>query len=237
MAEQRRWSQSSNHILFALPLEDYHILTPLLAPMEFRSKQKLEEGNRKVDYAYFLDTGLISLVATRGRRHTEVALIGPEGMTGSQVILGEDRSTFYPYVIVDGFGWRIAISDLRHVIKTGLLFRSLVQGFANSLLIQVGHTALANAQGTVEQRIARWLLMASDRMMQDEVSVTHEILAFALSVTRPGVTVALGKLEVKGVLTNGRQCVRILDRNDLIRCAGGLYGTSERERLPAAEHL
>ena len=95
--------------------------------------------------------------------------------------------------------------------------------------IQSAHTALANATAKIDERLARWLLMAHDRVDGDEIPLTHEFLALMLGVRRAGVTVALQMLEGNGLVGSSRGVVHIINRRGLARLADGLYGTPEAE--------
>ena len=101
--------------------------------------------------------------------------------------------------------------------------------FAHVFGVQSAYTALANSQGKIEERLARWLLMAHDRVEADELLMTHEFLALMLGVRRAGVTDALQHLEMKGMVETARGAVTVKDREGLQECANGLYGTPEAE--------
>jgi CRP-like cAMP-binding protein len=95
--------------------------------------------------------------------------------------------------------------------------------------VQIAHTALANAQGKIEERLARWLLMAHDRFDTDDLPITHEFLSVMLGVRRAGVTLALHRLDSVGLISTARGCVTVLDRQGLQERANGLYGVPELE--------
>jgi CRP-like cAMP-binding protein len=101
--------------------------------------------------------------------------------------------------------------------------------YAQAFSVQLAQSALANAQGKLEERLARWLLMAHDRVNGDELELTHEFLALMLGVRRAGVTTALHQLEKRGLVSMARSSVVILDREGLQECSNGLYGTPEAE--------
>lgn len=90
-------------------------------------------------------------------------------------------------------------------------------------------TARANARNKIEERLARWLLMAHDRLGTDELTITHEFLSVMLGVRRPGVTVALSLLEKSGLISTDRGVISVLDRTGLKRAANGAYGVAEAE--------
>jgi CRP-like cAMP-binding protein len=100
--------------------------------------------------------------------------------------------------------------------------------YAQVLAVQIEHTALANAHGKIEERLARWLLMAHDRLEDDDLHLTHEFLSIMLGVRRAGVTTAL-QLETSGLISTKRSCVTVLDRDGLEKATNGLYGVPEAE--------
>jgi CRP-like cAMP-binding protein len=103
--------------------------------------------------------------------------------------------------------------------------------FAQAFMVQTAHTAVANARGKLEERLARWLLMAHDRVDGDELPLTHEFLALMLGTRRPGVTVAFRLLEQKGLVSTKRALIVIDDRAGLIELAAEFYGVPEAESL------
>jgi CRP-like cAMP-binding protein len=114
-------------------------------------------------------------------------------------------------------------SILRRALdQRGSLHRSLLL-YVNSFLDQAATTALANGRSTIEERLARWLLMADDRVDGDELPLTHEFLAMMLGVMRPGVTVAVQLLERKGLIARKRGAVVLLNREALEKLASGTY--------------
>jgi CRP-like cAMP-binding protein len=219
-----------NRILGALSSSDLAILQPHLesVPLEFR--QRLQSPNRHVKDVYFLESGLGSVVAISGqRRQAEVAIIGREGMTGLPIVHDADRSPCEVFMQVEGHGQRISADKLRAGMDQSISLLRCFLRFAHIFGVQSGYTALANAKGTIEERLARWLLMAHDRLECDTLLLTHEFLALMLGSRRAGVTTALGHFEHKGVVTTARGAVTVQDREGLEECANGLYGVPEAE--------
>jgi CRP-like cAMP-binding protein len=100
---------------------------------------------------------------------------------------------------------------------------------AQAFMIQTAHTALANGRAKLEQRLARWLLMARDRLTTDAVPLTHEFLAVMLGVRRAGVTVAIHGFERRGLVTTRRGQLTLVNRAGIEQIAGSFYGTPETE--------
>jgi CRP-like cAMP-binding protein len=107
--------------------------------------------------------------------------------------------------------------------------RKVLLRFVHSFMIQATHTAVANGSAKLEERLARWLLMAHDRLDGDRLRLVHEFLARMLGVRRPGVTVAIHALESSGVIESARGVITVVDREGLEEMANGSYGVPERE--------
>jgi len=228
-----------NKLLARMASSDYAALQPHLQPVELRFRQRLDTAGRRIKSAYFIERGLASVVAIGGgeRRQSEVTVVGNEGMTGLPVLLGVDRSPHETFMQVEGAGQSIATEDLQNAMRASATLTSFMLRYAHICSIQMAHTALANAQGKLEERLARWLLMAHDRSGTDELELTHEFLALMLGVRRPGVTMALHQLEQRALVRTARGSVTVLDRAGLESCASGLYGIPEAEYerlIPAA---
>jgi CRP-like cAMP-binding protein len=96
-------------------------------------------------------------------------------------------------------------------------------------MVQTASTVLANGRARIPERLARWLLMAGDRVNGDQIALTHEFLATMLGVNRSGVTTALLEFERRGLVRGARGVITILDRSALVTEANGYYGTAEAE--------
>ena len=103
-------------------------------------------------------------------------MIGRDGMTGLPIMLGADRSPYETYMQVAGTGHRLPVDDLRSALEKSASLRQVCLRFVHVFQLQTAHTALANGHAKLEERLARWLLMAHDRADDDEVPVTHEFL-------------------------------------------------------------
>lgn len=224
-------NEQSNLILNALSSSDLAILQPHLESVPLKFRQRLQSANRQVRDVYFVESGLASVVAIGGgeRRQAEVAIIGREGMTGLAVVHGADRSPCDVFMQVEGNGQRISADNIRASMDQSVTLLRCFLRYAHVFTVQSGYTALANAQGKIEERLARWLLMARDRSECDTLVLTHEFLALMLGTRRAGVTTALGHFEHKGVVETARGAITVKDREGLEECANGLYGVPEAE--------
>jgi len=220
-----------NRILNAMSNADLALLQQHLQVVPLKFRQRLQCSNRSISDVYFPESGMASVVANGGgeRRQAEVALVGHEGMTGLPVVHGVDRSPCDVFMQVEGHGLRISAQTLREAMyESPSLLRCLLL-YAHVFSVQTGCTALANARASISERLARWLLMACDRVETDELTVTHELLANGLGVRRAGVTATLHYLESRGFVGITRGAVTITDREGLKECANGLYGAPEAE--------
>ncbi len=178
----------------------------------------------------FPETAIISVVArNHGGRSIEAGLIGFDGMTGIAVVLGDDQSPNETYVQLAGVGHVISAADLKSALDDLPDMRLTFLRYAHTFMVQTAQTALANGRAKIDERLARWLLMASDRVEDPEMNLTHEFLSLMLGVRRPGVTDALHRLEGEHLIRARRSSISIRDRAGLELVADGSYGVSERD--------
>jgi CRP-like cAMP-binding protein len=150
-------------------------------------------------------------------------------MTGLGHVYGDDRTPFLTFMQIEGSATRFSVEDFRRATDNSPKLRTLFLSYARSFAIQVSTTAVANGRSTLEQRLARWLLMVGDRL-GNNFQITHEFIAVMLAVRRPGVTLAIQALEGKGLIKARRGAMHIVDRAGLIGAAGGGYGLAEKEQ-------
>jgi CRP-like cAMP-binding protein len=219
-----------NHILSSLSWGDLMALSAHLHPIRLPVGKVLEEPDQPIRQVVFPDSGFISVVATgKHERRIETGFIGFEGMTGVPVVMGDDRSPHETFVQVAGAGQCVETQDLRALMADHPGMRETFLKFALTYMVQTAHTALANGRARIEERLARWLLMAHDRMERPELPLTHELLSIMLGVRRPGVTDALHKLEGYRTIRARRGVITILDRDRLLEIADASYGLPELE--------
>jgi len=219
-----------NRLLAALPADDLHLLEGQLQSVQLEKRRVLEAPNRSVDYVYFPETVIASVVAVCGREERiEIGLIGCEGMTGLTVLMGNHKTPHSTYVQVEGEALRVEAEAFRRLLSQHDALRCRLLRFCHVFTTQVAQTALANGRAKLEQRLARWILMAHDRTVANDVAMTHEFLAVMLGVRRASVTVALDKFEKKGVIEARRGTITVADRKAIERMAGHFYGVPEAE--------
>ena len=220
---------SSNKLLASLSTNDFDLLEPHLEPVALGIRKSLEKPNQRISAAYFPESGFASVVAVQGGKNVEVGLIGREGMTGLPIVLGNHRSPHATYIQAAGEGKCIPSTELRKATETSQSLRNALLKFVQAFGVQTTHTAISNAQARLDIRLARWLLMAHDRIADDVLPLTHEFLSLMLAVRRAGVTDALNMLRKRELISYKRGEITVRDRKGLERTAGESYGTPEAE--------
>ncbi len=225
-------SQSSvrNRLLRAMSPEAFARLTPHLEPVPLIVKQVLVEPNQPIEHVHFMEDGLASVVAiSLDNERLEVGHIGREGMTGEPVILLIDQTPHQTFIQVAGSGLRMRAEDLAAAMEASPPLKVLLLRWVQALMIQTAQSALANGRYTIQERLARWLLMCHDRLDGDDLPLTHEFLSLMLGVRRSGVSEALHVLEGVGIVKTSRGRIHVFDREKLEEVAGDCYGLSEAE--------
>jgi CRP-like cAMP-binding protein len=223
-------SPSSNRLLAALSRADLGLLQPHLKHGPLKLRQDLECPDRRIDYVYFPDGGFASVVAVQANdTRVEVGLIGYEGMTGTSILLGSDRTPHSTYIQAAGQGQRIRTLKLRQAMEASKSLRMLLLRYVQVFMVQTAHTAISNARGRLDARLARWILMAHDRVRDETLPLTHEFLSLMLGVRRAGVTETLHSLESQKLIYTGTGRVTLRNRKGMERTAGNSYGTPEAE--------
>jgi CRP-like cAMP-binding protein len=220
--------QFQNQLLLKMSLAE---LAPLgaLTKVDLPLHRSLELAGAPVEYVYFLESGLASVVEdVEGKGAVEVGVVGLEGMTGSALIFGDPRTPFATFMQCEGSAMRIGAQQLRIAVSASPTLRDLLLLYARSFTIQVATTAFANGRSSLVERLARWLLMVGDRI-GDDFHITHEFLSTMLAVRRSGVTEGLQSLEGMGFIRSGRGRVEIIARAELIAFSQGSYGLAEKE--------
>lgn len=208
-----------NLLLEALDAAAWRALEPYLERTTFGVGEVFLQKGKRAAHVIFPISGAISLEADAGEQRLQVALIGRESMIGMSLLLG-GVSPNHAISQFAGTAWRIDADIFAACLaRHPELHRQMLRG-VNAYIVELSQGALACGRGTIEQRLARWLLTASQRLDSDVLIVTHEGLAEALGVRRAGITTALHVLEGKHALQSERRRVRILDRKLLAATAG-----------------
>jgi CRP-like cAMP-binding protein len=208
--------QTANQILAALPPEEFEPLAAKLKPVPLVLGEILYLPEQKIEYVYFIESGVVSLLAALENGATvEAGVIGPEGMAGVSVILGADSTPNQALIQSAGQAMRISSKDIRTEFRKGGKLRDLILRYTHNLFTQVAQTAACNRLHSIEQRLARWLLFTQDRVGRDDFVLTQDFLSRMLGVRRAGVSVAANTLRQAGLIDYHRGTIMVLNRNGL----------------------
>lgn len=195
-----------------------------------RVRDVLVHADRSIEHVYFPCHGLASVISSvNDGTRLEVGVFGRDGLSAPSLLLGVDRTPHETFIQVEGSGLRMDAAAFTDALNDSPTLHGELLKYVQVLTIQIAHTAVANGTHTIEERLARWLLMSHDRLDGDEVPLTHEFLALMLAVRRAGVTVATQALEGAGLIKAERGLITILDRAGLEDLADGSYGPPEAE--------
>ena len=215
----------ANAILLSIPDDEFDAIRPHLHFVSLPQRSSLQEPNRRLEDAYFLNAGMLSLVfTTRGGESVEVGVVGNEGFTPIPIAAGLHRSPHRAIMQVGGEGFKVKVNDLEIVLKSSPVLQTMLNRYAAYHGLQVAQTAGCNRLHDIEQRLSRWLLLTQDRVGSGLLRITHDFLATMLGTDRPSVTLAAGLLQKKRIIEYTRGSVRILNRKKLERSACECYG-------------
>jgi CRP-like cAMP-binding protein len=214
---------SGNRILACLSRADLNLLGSNLEEVDLPVRKQLHPRNKRIDHVYFPESGIASVVAN-GAHALEIGIVGREGMTGVALVMGiDERPRHETFIQVAGKGHRLSANHLREASEAIPTLRQALLQYAYAFMTQMADTALSNGRHKIEERLARWLLLADDRLDNNHIPLTHEFLGVMLGTARPGVTIALQELERRGWITHRRGAVTIIDRKGLARSSNGAY--------------
>jgi CRP-like cAMP-binding protein len=222
--------RSKNHVLNVCAEADFALIKPHLEHVTLRRHQSVELPDAVIEYVYFPETCILSLLAPGpDGAELEAGIIGREGLSACSVLHGTDRSPLHTKVQIPGEAMRMDVGAFRKVLAASPSLRFTLLKVSQAKFIQVAFTARSNGHDKIEQRLARWILMCRDRLDGDEMPITHEFLAAMLGVCRAGITTAMHVLEgIRGIrATRGQIAIR--DREVLEKFAGDAYGLAEKE--------
>lgn len=214
-----------NLILAALPDEEYEHLYPNLDQIAFPKNTTLYGAGESVQHAYFLVSGIISLLAiTEDGKAIEVGMVGNEGLVGVPIVLGFN---IMPNLVVTQLpctALRIRTDKLKAEFNLGGHLHDLLLRYTYTLITQLSQSAPCNRFHTVKERLCRWLLVANDRVHSDTLLLTQESISQMIGAPRTSVTAIAANLQKEGLVDHQRGKIVILDRAGLEAASCGCYG-------------
>jgi CRP-like cAMP-binding protein len=215
----------SNVILLSISDRDYSSLRPHLEYVSLPNHLVLHEAGGKLEFAYFPNCGLISLVvAMKDGKTAEAGIVGNEGFTGTLAAVGLSRCPLQAVVQITGDGFRIEVGALQNTLESAPHLQLMLSRYVAIQGVQVAQTAACNRLHDIGQRLARWLLMTQDRVDSGSLPITHDFLATMLGTDRPTVSLAAGVLQRKKIIEYTRGAVKIVHRKKLEDAACECYG-------------
>ena len=223
-------SPRENHLLAALPADEWERLRPKMELWPMALGHVLYESGSKLQHVYFPTTSLISLLyVMEDGASAEIAIVGKEGIVGISLFMGGETTPSRGIVQSAGSAYRVAGSILKdEFLRAGTLQRLLLL-YIQALITQMSQTAVCNRHHSVDQQLCRWLLMSLDRLPSNELTMTQELIANMLGVRREGVTESAGKLQKLGLISYNRGHIKVLDRPALEAHACECYAVVKKE--------
>jgi CRP-like cAMP-binding protein len=220
-----------SRFLGQLPEPDVKRLMPLVRRVEIMPRQVLHDRNLPVEYVYFLESGLVSVMAkVSGRDWVEAWLFGSEGTTSLPVMLGDAQPPLRRVVQIGGTALRVSAAAFREFLGTSEPFRDMLMKYMQLILLQSCQLGACNGQHSVKQRLGRWLLLARDSLEAARIAMSHQALARLMGVRRATISECLGEMEARGAVRTGRRLIEITDAAALESLSCDCYRVVRRER-------
>lgn len=222
--------KTENSFLRKLPREICEHVLSQCERVRIEPLQVLHRKDEERKYVYFPEDSILSLVIQMpDERSIEVATVGKEGVMGLPVFWGADLLPMGSIGEVPGYALKMGSEHFRVMLKEHLPLNEAVQLYCQALFVLVAQGLACNSLHSLEERCARWILMAYDRVPTDEIILTQDVLAQMLAVRRPSVTLAAGALKQTGLIKYNRGVLTILDHEGLERAACGCYKIIKKE--------
>jgi CRP-like cAMP-binding protein len=221
-----------NKILLAMTDAEFHVIRPHLEYVALPSHLRLHEAHQTFRFVYFPNEGLISLVVVMANGKTvEAGIVGSEGVAGLPAVVDVTRAPLREVMQIGGNGFRVKIRDLKKVFDSTPGLQRILERYTMMLGLHVAQTAACNRLHDINHRLARWLLMAHDRVDSGTLRITHDFLATMLGTDRPSVSKAAGLFQRLNIIKYSRGAVKILNRNALENQACECYSVIQRYAL------
>ena len=219
-----------NHLLAALPADDYQRLLPSLEPISMLLGDVLYESGVQMRSVYFPTSSIVSLLyVMENGASAEIAVVGKEGIVGVSLFMGGETTPSRAVVQSAGHAYRLKGQQLKDEFYRNGPMQHLLLRYTQSLLTQMAQTAVCNRHHSLDQQLCRWLLLSLDRLQSNELVMTQELIANMLGVRREGVTEAAGNLQRVGLIEYRRGHITVLDRPGLEARACECYAVVKTE--------
>jgi CRP-like cAMP-binding protein len=207
---------SQNHLLAALPADEFARVARDLELVPMLLGAMLYEPGEQLQHAYFPTTAIVSLhYVMESGAASETAGVGNEGVVGMSLFMGGNTTPGSAVVQTAGHAYRLQRSLLMQEFNRGGLVQALLLRYTQALMTQLGQAVACNRHHSIEQRLCRWLLFTLDRVSSRDVVITQELIAGMLGTRREGITEAAGTLQRAGAIANRRGHISVTDRSVL----------------------
>jgi len=228
MAERSHPQQ--NHILDALPQPERERLFPHLKLVTLPLGKVLYESGDTLRHIYFPIDSIVSLLyVLKNGESAEIAVVGNDGAIGVALFMGGETTTNRAIVQSAGSAYQLTGARLKEEFQRHGETLHILLRYTQALLTQMAQTAVCNRHHTVDQQLCRWLLLSLDRLRENELIMTQELIANMLGVRREGVTEAARKLQALGVIRYTRGRIAVLDREKLEELCCECYAVVKKE--------
>ena len=223
-------SSYKNRILAALPGREISRLAPHLSPLTLEAGKTLLNPGEEIEYAYFLESGMASVVIVMADGTTvETAIIGNEGVIGIPGLLDTKSMPTHTFMQIAGNAFRIKAQRLLEEFERAGALGNRLNCFLQAHLAQTAQIAACNRFHGIAERLARWLLMCHDRMESDSFDITQDFLGHMLGTARTTVTLAAGMLQKAGLVDYSRGRIRVQNRRELEKASCECYKAIRNE--------
>jgi len=223
-----------NHLLAALPPDIQGRLFKHLEPVKLPLGKVLYESGDTMRHVYFPTDSIISLLyVMESGASAEISVVGNEGVVGVSLFMGGESTPSRAVVQSAGSAYRLEGKRLKDEFNRHNELMVLLLRYTQSLITQMSQTAVCNRHHSIDQQLCRWLLLSLDRLDDNKLTMTQELIANMLGVRREGVTEAAGKLQRLGVIDYSRGHITVLDRPKLEALSCECYAVvkTETDRL------
>jgi CRP-like cAMP-binding protein len=218
-----------NHLLAALPNDEWQRWKSQLEPVALPLGKVLYESGDMQSHVYFPTTAIVSLLyVMENGASAEIAVVGNEGVVGISLFMGGGSTTSRAVVQSAGHAYRLSAAVMRDEFNRAPVLHLLLR-YTQALITQMAQTAVCNRHHTLDQQLCRWLLLSLDRLVGSELLMTQELIANMLGVRREGVTESALKLQKAGLIRYARGRIEVLDRQGIERRSCECYAVVKKE--------
>jgi len=219
-----------NHLLAALSGEVQQRLFPFLERVDMPLGKVLYESGGTMRHVYFPTDSIVSLLyVMENGSSAEISVVGNEGLVGVALFMGGESTPSRAIVQSGGTAYRLLGQHLKDEFNRHGELLVLMLRYTQALITQMAQTAVCNRHHQIDQQLCRWLLLSLDRLPDNQLTMTQELIANMLGVRREGVTEAAGKLQRQGVIEYSRGHITVLDREKLEKLSCECYAVVKRE--------